>query len=249
MKGDDARECEAEPAPLAVQVFDLRGEPGELAARRWTRHIRRDPRELRGVVLHQWGVSVGTTGGERLRYGEAMALARRGLDAPYTVSFGVTSAGVPVVSVAHPVERYTYASDAGNAHYLAIGLMGRLPFEAEDHHPARHTAWTPAHEAALHRALEVAVSLIEGGEILGVTLPDQPLALITHRQCANGPADHFVCPGEHVVAASLRSEAVRSGVLIPDPDLVILPKYGKTWPEAWRRHLPKQAAMDFSAPP
>lgn len=231
-----------------VRVFDLRAEPCELAAGRWNSRRRRAAAEIRGVVLHQWGTSVDTTAGDRMRLGEPLALARRALRAPYTVACGVTDAGVPVVSVAHPLERYTYASDAGNANYLAIGVMARLPFAAEEHHPVRHAAWTDAMEAALHRALEVAVCLVEGAPLDDLTLPDAPLALITHRQCANEPHDHFTCSGEHVVAASLRSESVRAGVLIPDPDLVILPKYGKTWPDAWRRHLPKQAALDFGAP-
>lgn len=227
----------------AVQVFDLRAEPCQLAAHRWTAHVKRDPLQIRGVVLHQWGTPVTTTGDSRLRWGEPMALARRALRAPYGVSCGVTRAGVPVVAVAHPLERYTYASDAGNAHYLAVGVMGCFPFEADEYHPERHTAWTDALESALHRALEVAVCVIENAPLADFALPAEPLALITHRQCANGPHDHFVCPGEHVVAASIRSEAVRAGVLVPDPDLVILPKFGKTWPAKWRRHLPEQGMV------
>lgn len=234
------------PGPVStvpvVQVFDLRAEPCELASHRWTAHLRRDPAKIRGVVLHQWGTEVTTTGGNRLRWGEPLALARRALRAPYGVSCGVTRAGVPVVAVAHPLERYTYASDAGNAHYLAVGVMGRFPYFAADYHPARHTDWSDAMDAALARALEVAVNVIENATLADFALPDPPLALITHRQCANEPADHFVCPGEHVVEASLRSEAVRAGVLVPDPDLVILPKYGKTWTAEWRRYLPKNEA-------
>jgi hypothetical protein len=135
----------------AVQVFDLRGEPHQLAAGEWTPHVRRDPAELRGVVLHQWAVTqVGTMSSLRARYGEPLALARRGLSTPYTISCGVTAnGGVPVVSIAHPLERYTYASDAGNRHYLAIGVMGLFPFV--------ESARSEALRAAVSRALLVAM--------------------------------------------------------------------------------------------
>lgn len=213
-----------------VRVFDLRGGPCELAASKWTPHITRDPAEIRGVVLHAWAVrSVGTTADERRRWGEPLALARRGLAAPYAVSAGVTRGGVPVVSVAHPVERYTYASDAGNAHYLAVSVMGLFPFTEEQRVASRHAAMTTALEIALHRALDEALALLP--------CDAPPLALITHRQCANGKGDHTACPGEAVVAAALRSPAVASGRLIADPDLVLVKEYGRPWPAQWRQHV------------
>lgn len=209
-----------------VQVFDLRDVPCELAASRWTPHVPRDPADLRGVVLHSWGTPVGTTFAARRRFGEARALALRSLAAPYTVTAGVTRAGVPVVAIAHPVERYTYASDAGNAHYLAVGVMGLFPF-TEDRRKPKHSAMTEGLAAAIDKALDVAASL----------LPEGPHALVTHRQCINGKGDHAACPGEAVVAAALRSQAVICGALVPDPDLVLVAEFGRVWPVEWRRHL------------
>jgi len=69
-----------------------------------------------------------------------------------------------------------------------------------------------------------------------------PWALITHRQAVNGRGDHVNCPGEAVVMMALRSPAVRDGLLVPDPDLVIVPKWGQCWPQSWRAHLTASAA-------
>lgn len=213
-----------------VQVFDLRGEPVTMLARKWTPHIRRDPAELRGVVLHSWDVEVGTTSVDRQKYGEPLALARRALKAPYNISVGVTPSGVPVVAVAHPAERYTYASDAGNAHYISVSVMGTWPFVWGDPVAAtlESTARAEAYRLAVSVALSFACEMLPGAG---------PHALITHRQCANGPADHFRCCGEGPVAMAAQSFAIRQGDLIADPDLVLLPEFGKTWPESWRRHF------------
>jgi len=40
---------------------------------------------------------------------------------------------------------------------------------------------------------------------------------------------------------ALRSPSVRDGLLVPDPDLVIVPEWGKAWPASWRRHLEQRA--------
>jgi len=225
-----------------VLVFDLRSEPCELAPRRWSQHLQRDPQAMRGVVLHQWGTEVGTTAENRNRYGEAEALARRALRAPYNVSCGVTRGGVGVVVLAHPLERYTFASDAANKEYLSVGVMGRFPFEAESFNPAKHSTRSAALVAAIDAAMAQAVMLLSlphvgtGAEAVG------PWSLITHRQAVNGKHDHDACAGEAVVAAALRSRPVADGHLVPDPDLVLVPGCGERWPEAWRRHLQIGAA-------
>lgn len=219
---------------MKVEVFDLRGEPHQLARDEWTPHLRRDPAEMRGVVLHQWGVrQVGTMGGMRARYGEPMALARRALATPYTISCGVTAiGGVPVVAIAHPLERYTYSSDAGNAHYVSIGVMGLFPFVERQRSALRHTPPSEALQAAVSRALEVAADLL--GEHAGAGVPWQ---LVTHRQCANEKRDHVACPGEAVVKMAIRSPTTRDGLLVADPDLVLVPPHSLPWPAEWRRHL------------
>jgi hypothetical protein len=223
-----------------VQVFDLRGEPHQLARDEWTPHIERAPEDMRGAAVHAWGVkSVGTMGSMRARYGEAGALARRGLAVPYTISCGVTAlGGVPVVSLAHPLQRYTYASDAGNAGFVSVGIMGLFAFEAGQT-TMRHTVVTDTLRLAVDVALRMAVHLLDT-----FTMPERapaPWALLAHRQCANGPRDHFACPGEAAIEMALGSKAVRDDLLIPDPDLVLLPQFGKAWPKAWRRHLLDQA--------
>lgn len=226
-----------------VQVLDLRGEPHQLARHEWTRFVERDPAELRGVVLHQWHAkSVGTMGHHRARYGEPLALARRGLATPYTISCGVTAlGGVPVVAVCHPLERYTYSSDAGNAHYLSIGVMGLFPYVEGQRSAQRHTVVTGALRAAVARALEVAADLLAEAGCGGA------LKVITHRQCANGPSDHFACPGEVVVemAAGALRDGAAGAIMTPDPDLVLLREHGRPWPAEWRQHL---SARDDRAP-
>lgn len=222
--------------PDGVLVVDLRGEAVVLRARQWTPHVRRDPSKMRGVVLHTWDAVVGTEGRLRQRFGgEGPALARRAISAAYTISAGMGQlTGVPVVALAHPVERYTYASDSACGEYLAVGVMGRFAFEENDA-TANSDMYRQALLDAVDRALTEAVAMLsgEGGG---------PWALITHRQGVNGKGDHRECPGESVVAMAMRSSAVRSGLLVPDPDLVIVPDWGRPWPEAWRRHLPAASA-------
>lgn len=214
-----------------VQLFDLRAEPHALAADEWSRHKRRDPAGMLGAALHSWGSKVGTEARLRRRYGsEAAALARRALAATYTISCGVTRDDTPVVAIAHPLERYTHASDAGNMHYLAIGVMGLFPFEEEERVASRHSVWSPGLQAALDRALEVAADLL--GEH-GIEAPE----LLVHRQCCNQTSDHFACPGELVVKMASDSPLVMMGHYHPRPDRILVPGIGKPWPAAWRRHF------------
>lgn len=212
-----------------VLVVDLRGEPCVLRRDQWTPHVRRNPSKLRGVVLHQWAAKVGTGGRLRQRYGgEAEALARRAPSAAYTISAGVgLLTGAPVVSLAHPAERYTFASDAACGDYLAVGVMGLFPYEEAGRKP-HHTEVTDALQAAVDEALAQAVAML--GD-------DGPHVLITHRQAINGRGDHERCPGEAVVMMALRSPAVRNGMLVPDADLVMVPEWGRPWPASWRAHL------------
>jgi hypothetical protein len=209
-------------------VFDLRGEPHQLTAREWSPSVTRDPAELRGVILHAWGTKVGTEGRFRRKFGEPLALARRGLQAPYTISAGVDSQGRPVVSLAHPVQRYTHASDNGNAHFIAVGIFGRFAYDNREHSPSAHTAESDALLEAIDLALREAVKMLTS---------DGPHLLVTHRQACNGARDHFACPGESVVAMALKSSVVTEGLLIADSDLVLAPPHSKPWPEHWRRHL------------
>lgn len=134
------------------------------------------------------------------------------------------------MSIAHPLERYTYASDAGNAHFLAVGVMGLFPFVERQRSVHRHTPVTDALRAAVDRALEVAADLL-GEHGLGAPL------LVCHRQCINGRKDHDLCPGETVVEMALRSTAVEVGGYRVDPDLVLDRDHGLRWPEEWRRNL------------
>ena len=223
----------APPADIFVPpvlVVDLRGEPCVLRRDQWSPHLRRDPSRFRGVVLHQWASHVGTEARLRAKYkGEAGALARRGQHAPYAISCGVgLVTGEAVVSLAHPPERYTYASDSACAEFVSVGIMGRFPFEEDDRVEPRDTALTLALFAAVNRALSEAVAMLPG---------DGPWPLITHRQSINGPRDHVLCPGEASVVLAVASSAVRDGLLVPDPDYVVLPDWGRPWPASWRRHL------------
>lgn len=211
-----------------VETFDLHAGFCQLPAHRWTAHKRRDPGRLRGVVLHSWGVPVGVTSEARMMYGEAGALARRGLRTPYCINAGATARGIGVVAWCHPVERYTYASDAGNAEWLAVSVMGRFPL-FESQRTSHHSAMTPVLTAAVHDALALACKVL--AEATGSA---GPFPLITHRQCINGAGDHAACPGEAIVRAALGAPVVADGLLVPDPDLVLVPEFGRPWPAAWR---------------
>lgn len=213
---------------MSVAVFDLRGEPCELAVWRWAPHKRRDPARLRGVVLHSWATEVGTSPEMRRRYGEPEALARRALAAPYFASGGLTRAGLGVVALAHPVERYTYASDAGNGGWLAVAAMGAFPFVES----GRRLLHTPMSDALAEVIAEMLAHAVK--HLAEATGHDGPFPLITHRQCINGMGDHAACPGEAVVRAALRSQAVVDGALMHDPDLVLVPEWGRAWPAEWR---------------
>ncbi len=215
------------PQQQIQHVFDLSQEPCELAPYRWNRHRRRDPSKFAGVVLHEWGTRVGTEQRFRLRYGEPLALARRALAAPYTISCGVTRADEPVVALAHPLERYTYSSDAGNTYWISIGVMGLFPFESAQHDPRRHSEMTDGLRAAIAGALQLAAGWL-------ALCASGPFSVITHRQCANGPGDHVVCPGEAVVEAAC---ATLPPSLTADPDRLLLPEFGRPWPASWRRHI------------
>ena len=188
---------------------------------------------MRGVVLHQWDAEVGTEGRLRFRFGsEAEALGQRAAFAPYNISAGVgLLTGAPVVALAHPLERYTFASDSACGEWVSVGVMGLFPFEETDRKP-HHTTVTDAWQAAVDRALAEAVAMLPG---------EGPWSLITHRQAINGRGDHVRCPGEAVVAMALQSPSVRDGLLVPDPDLVIVPEWGKAWPASWRAHLEQRA--------
>lgn len=224
--------------------FDLSASPVVLRPRRWNPLAHRDPAAQRGIVSHSWASKVGTTAAERLRHGEPLALARRALEAPYTISAGVTSRGVPVVALAHPVTRYTYASDAGCSDFISIGIMGVFPFEESTRNATRHTALTVAMLAAVNDAMEWAA------EILAESAGDGPHIYITHRQCINGRGDHAQCSGEAVVKMCLASQAVASGRIIADPDLVLVPEFGRPWPASWRSHLQTASGnvCDFGLP-
>lgn len=227
-----------------VLVFDLRTEPCELEAREWSPRRERDPKALRGVVLHQWGCEVGTSEKARRVHGEAEALARRALAAPYGISCGVTRDGVGVVAIAHPLERYTHASDAGNAAYIAVGVMGLFPF-IEARRTAKHSEMTGALAAAVDAALVHATCLLSNAHLSSSDAG--PWSLIAHRQTINERGDHAACPGEAVIAAALRSHSVADGLLVPDADAMLVPNFSKPWPPEWRRHLPapRQLCVDL----
>ncbi len=212
-----------------VYVVDLRGEACVLLRTQWSPHVKRDPKALKGIVLHQWASKVGTEGRLRLKFGsEAEALGQRCNRVTYGISAGVGERdGVPVVSLAHPPERYTYASDDACSEYISLGVMGLFPFE-EETRTDKHTIVTRELMAAVNRGIEEALAQMEG---------EGPWALITHRQGINGRHDHVQCPGEAVVRMALLSDAVLDGRLVPDPDLVLMPKWGRPWPDSWRQHL------------
>jgi len=222
-----------------VLVFDLRAESCELARGQWAPLVTRDADDQRGVCLHSWGVAVGTTIANRRRWGsEAHALARRALAAPYHISWGVTRGGVPIVALAHPVERYTFHGDHANRDFVGIGGMVYAP-SYERSRTTAHTVITDAHRAAMEMALELAAVEYLGGR--------EGMDLIAHRNACNQSSDHYGCCTEAVVALACGSSAVSSGVFIPRPD-VRLHDLSRAWKPDWRRHI-VAAAPPTTAPP
>lgn len=216
-----------------VLVFDLRNEPIALEAREWDRRKKRNPKAARGIALHQWGVKVGTTIGNRKRYGEEEALARRALGVPAHLSLGVTlQSQTPIVAICHPLDRHVYGSDDGNSSFVTVETMGSFPFEEKTRNRT-HTEVTPQLAAAMSVGLQVTLDLLDEWS------PRQgPWELVTHRQCCNSRNDHTACPGEAPVMMAMG--AIIGGLgprLQPNPDLVLDPKWGKPWPESWRSHL------------
>lgn len=210
-------------------VIDLRSEPNILAPGKWTALERRDPATMRGVVVHSWASPVGTTAAQRQAHGsQRMALAHRAREAGYGISAGVDARGEPLVVLAHPVERYTYTSDAGCRDFVSIGVFGLFAYDDRKRSPTRHTAVSDALAEAVDIAMREAVAQIEN---------DGPHLLITHRQCCNGRRDHFACPGDGVAKMVAQSSAVADGLLVIDPDLMLDPKHSKPWPEHWRQHI------------
>lgn len=239
----------AERSPYAnVAHFDLSQMPVQLTAQKWNPRKVRDPAKFRGIVLHAWDTPVGTTAANRARFNEVGALARRALGAPYTISAGVARhSSEPMVVLAHPLERYTYASDAACSEWLAVGVMGRFAFDDDEVAADSAKPYTEVTESltlAVGAALDLAVRLMAGED-----RDAGPFALITHRQGINGRGDHAECPGEAVIRMALQSEAVRRGAIVPEPDLVLLPEWGRPWPDAWRRHLPSFAPPQAAPTP
>ena len=224
---------------IPVRVFDLRAEPCELARGQWAPSVERIAEDQRGVCMHSWGTSVGTTIANRRRYGsEAEALARRALSVPYHISWGVTRGGVPIVALAHPVERYTFHGDHANKAFVGIGAMVYAP-AYERGKTTAHTLITDAHRAAMDMALELAAVEYLGGR--------EGLDLIAHRNACNHPSDHYGCCTEAVIALACGSSAVASGVFIPRPD-VRLHDLSRAWRPEWRRHI-MASAPPVAAPP
>ena len=222
-----------------VLIFDLRAEPCELAPGQWAPLITRPAEDQRGACLHSWGVEVGTTIANRRRFGsEAHALARRALRVPYHISWGVTRGGVPIVALAHPVERYTFHGDHANRDFVGIGGMVYAP-SYERSRTTAHTAITDAHRAAMDMALGLAAVEYLGGR--------EGLDLIAHRNACNQSSDHYGCCTEAVVALACGSSAVASGVFIPRPD-VCLHRLSRAWKPDWRRHI-VASAPPVTTPP
>lgn len=217
---------------IEVQVFDLREEPIVLPPRKWNQHIKRDPKDAKGVCLHQWDTKVGTEPRNRQRFGEPLALAKRALKIPAHISLGATEISkTPIVSIAHPLERYCYHGDAANGSYLGIEVMGSFPF-TEDRRSVHHTPLSPELQAAIAVGLQVASRLL-----IDWTSQSGPWELIAHRQACNSVGDHTECCGEGILSLACKVPSD----FIPDPNKVLDEEWSLPWPQAWSRHIPLPA--------
>jgi len=218
---------------LEAKIFDLRDEHVVLDPREWNRRKKRDPSQARGICLHQWGVTVGTAQKNRARWGEPEALARRAMGVPAHVSVGVTQhGGEPIVAICHPLDRWVNGSDDGNGSFLTLEVMGHFPFVESTRKP-HHTLLTPALAVAVAAGLRSLLDLLDAW-----TGSTGPWELVTHRQMCNSRGDHTQCPGEGPIILAM--EAIKNGLsdrLKPNPDLVLVPKWGHDWSPEWRAHL------------
>lgn len=213
---------------MSVEVIDLRGEPCELKSGQWRRADVREVGSHVGICGHQVGSEVGSVRADRRRYGPTMAVARRFLRWPYHVGAGVAY-GQPFVVIAHPFERYTFHGDAANRGYLGFAVAGRFPLFEAGRVP-RHGIRPGADlMAAVHKALTVLCEMsIEAGH-------DGPLDFITHRQAQNSRHDdRDADPGEWLCRTVASSPAVDSGLVVPQPDRVLVEGAGLPWPAGWR---------------
>lgn len=239
--------------PDGVQIFDWRHLPATSlpfseGGKGWARGIRRDPENVDVVLAHQWGTAVGTVPEARTLLGVPLALAARACEAPYHGSCGVArlrdGALIPVVALVHPTERHTMHAGPANGRSLGVGVMGRFPMDETRRDVARHGAFGEAEQAAMRLAFEHLLAEFSLG--LLAARAGSPAAFLTHRQSVSSPlvrAQRTSDPGEWIVAAACRAIGEGRVRLTVDPDATV-GKYGKPWPEAWRRHLPRQVTLD-----
>ena len=215
---------------LEVQIFDFREDPCLLKPGQWFPSVERDPAKARGICAHQWGTKVGTTIQDRKRYGEPLALALRARAVSAHVSVGVTSHGVPIVALAHPLDRHVFHGDSANGAFVGFEVMGLFPYTELQRSP-RHSEVTPELQVAVVAGLQATIEMLD--EWAG----PHPWELITHRQGINGRGDHEQCCGEAVLAMCLRSNKALQERLIPLPNEALKPPWSKPWPPEWCEHL------------
>lgn len=234
--------------PDGVHVYDWTHLPAVAlpfakAGRGWAHGVVRDPAHVDAVLVHQWGVPVGTTPENRARHGEPLALAMRATEAPYHGSCGVTPSGVPVVALVHPVTRWTMHAGPANGRTLGLGVYGFFPLsesgrDVRAHGPAPSAALGLAHDFLLAHFAEQ-IARVHGSALY-----------LTHRQCVSDSspnARRSRDPGEWAVARACDLAACGGVPLTFQPDLT-LGDYGERWPAEWRAHLPAPPTVQAKSP-
>jgi len=213
---------------IPVYVFDLTKEPHGLRDGQWSSTAERSPSDAKGICLHQLGEAPKVPYGDKVKFGLPGAVARQGLQRPAHISVSMAK-DVPVVSICHPLTRYTFHGDLANGSYIGVEVRVKFPFE-ETHRTAIHAAPSQELAAGIEVALSVALQLLQAWA------GNKPYELLTHRQSI-GQGGPEKCCSEGVLALAL--EGLPKGFMV-DPDHV-LGETGFPWPESWRDHLTHSA--------
>ncbi len=192
--------------------------------------VRRSPRDVDGIVLHQTAVEYGLTqrqvdaaGGDK-----RLALARRGLDvACHAIAF---RSGV--YAATHPLEVHVNHGNGLNPRSLGLEVDGRYAGLEDDPATAARedlkTTWGGSPTALSELTVETARAalrwLVEAGRAAGM-----PISKIwAHRQSS---ATRRSDPGEALWRAVVLDYAVPVLGLVTEPELVV--GDGRAIPRAW----------------
>ena len=152
------------------------------------RAVRRDRREITGVMLHQMAVTFGREGED---------FAERAARTAYHI---VVSDDGGEVAILKPLDVYAHHGNRANAETIGVGVEGTYPGLARGRQ-RKHTLVTPGLQLGIRRALELATE-----ELPKVS------ALLAHRQSSD---DRRGDPGEELWSIGVEAATVLGLHVLP----------------------------------